>query len=300
MALSSGRSIFISRLVPTLSMLLCCLSSFAQQRNAPQPHFGATPEPVDQEQFISYWTTETGWKSEIQLRNNLAVGDLTVTPALRMPDGTETLLSPVTINPQEIKIVDLESAIIGSAPQYIGTYGSVVLRYHSPDSRNLFAMLMIQNIGHSIAFHIDATGELQDPQPGSLEGIWWLPNDTATDYLVLTNQSSAPLQIDLSFYDSNGREAKQKLTLPARATNRLSARQLVGLAGLSGTFGGIKVFAPAHGGSLDSVHLVFDENASFSALLKMFNHYPNSTLEERDFAHTRPVSRALIVATFTE
>jgi hypothetical protein len=58
-------------------------------------------------------------------------------------------------------------------------------------------MVMIHNIGHSIAYHIDATGEEQDAKPGSLEGIWWLPNETATDYLLLTNLGSAPLRVDL-------------------------------------------------------------------------------------------------------
>lgn len=72
------------------------------------PHSSKPPVPADQEQFISYWTTETGWHSELQLRNNLATQDLTVTPALRVADGTETLLSPVTIKPQEVKTIDIE------------------------------------------------------------------------------------------------------------------------------------------------------------------------------------------------
>jgi hypothetical protein len=245
------------------------------------------PDATDNEQIVAYWTTETGWMSELQLRNNLAAQDLTVTPALRAADGTETPLSPVTIKPQEVKTLDIEAAVRGSSPQYIGTYGSLVLRYHSPDARNLFAMLMIHNIGHSIAYHFDALGEMQDSQEGSREGIWWLPNDTASDYLVLTNQGSNPLQLDLSLYDFAGREAKQKIVLAARATSRLSVRQLVRSAGLAGSYGGIKVYAPAHAGSLDSLHFIFDEKASFSALLKMFDQNPATTLEERDYAHTK-------------
>jgi hypothetical protein len=241
---------------------------------------------ADQEKFILYWTTETGWRSELQLRNNLAAGDLTITPALRTPDGTETALSPVTVKPQEIKIVDLEAAVVGSAPQYIGTYGSLIMRYSSPSADNLFAMLMIHDVGHSVAFHIDATGQSSDPAHGSREGIWWLPNDTATDYLVLTNLGSTPLQLDLSVYDSSGREAKQEIALAARSTNRLSVRQLTRAAGLVGTFGGIKVFAPTNAGSLDSLHILFDEAASFSVLLKMFDYNPSARLEERDFAGT--------------
>lgn len=54
-----------------------------------------------QEEIISYWTSETGWSSELQLRNN-SLQDLTVTPSLRMADGTETALSAVTYNPLNI------------------------------------------------------------------------------------------------------------------------------------------------------------------------------------------------------
>jgi hypothetical protein len=87
---------------------------------------------------------------------------------------------------------------MGTAPQLTAAYGSIVLRYHSQDKGNLFAMLMVNNIGHSIAYHFDGTGEDQNPHAGSREGIWWLPNHTASDYLILTNQGSGTLQIELS------------------------------------------------------------------------------------------------------
>lgn len=175
MSLTSGRPpctpIFQFALL-NFALALCCLSSFAQSQTPSgaqgMPHSCKPPTPVDQEQFISYWTTETGWRSELQLRNNLASQDLTVTPALRSADGAETLLSPITIKPQEVKTLDVEAAVIGSAPQFIGTYGSLVLRYHSPNLRNLFAMLMIRNVGHSIAYHFDALGEIQDPKGGTV------------------------------------------------------------------------------------------------------------------------------------
>lgn len=49
------------------------------------------------EQYAAYWTTEPGWHTELQLRNNLDPGDLTVTPTLRSASGVETALPPVAI-----------------------------------------------------------------------------------------------------------------------------------------------------------------------------------------------------------
>ena len=84
---------------------------------APKALGQTTTAPVDHEQFIAYWTTETGWRSELQLRNNLVSQDLAVTPNLRTTDGVETSLPAVTIKPQEVKVVDIEAAIGAAAPR---------------------------------------------------------------------------------------------------------------------------------------------------------------------------------------
>jgi hypothetical protein len=57
-------------------------------------------------------------------------------------------------------------------------------------------------------------------------------------------------------------------------------------AGLTGSYGGVKVSAAAHASSLDTLHFLFDDTAGFSALLKMFSYDPQTKLEERDYAVT--------------
>jgi len=260
----------------------------AQAPSSPsKPHQHPPLPPIDQEQFFAYWTTETGWTSELQLRNNAPGQDLVVTPALRLADGAETALAPVTIKPQEVKSIDLDAAITAAAaPQLIGTYGSVVLHYRSPSAATLYAAMMVRRMGHAIAFHIDALGESQDLQVGSREGIWWLPKDTTSDYLILTNQGTNTLPLDLSLYDASGKQATQKVLLGPAETTRYSIRKLILASGLTGSYGGIKISTSAHGGSLDSLHFLFDETAGFSAILKMFDYNPNAKLEERDYART--------------
>ncbi len=117
------------------------------------------PAATDQEEIVAYWTTETGWMSELQLRNNLVGVELTVTPALRLADGAETALAPITLKPQEVKSIDLDAGIGSAAPHLVGTYGSLALRYHSIDRANLYAAIMVRNIGHPFAFHIDASAD---------------------------------------------------------------------------------------------------------------------------------------------
>jgi len=241
---------------------------------------------VDQEQVVSYWTIEGGWSSELQLRNNIAGKDLVVTPVLRSASGEEASLPPISIRPDEVKAVDIRSAIETYAPGFSGTYGSVALRYHSIAFHNLYAAMMVHDTGHPIAFHIDAIGHIEEFEGASREGIWWLPNDTAKDILVLTNQGGKPLDLTLLLYDAQGKHAEKRVPLAPLQTMRYSMRSLVADAGLGGNYGGFQVRAANHAGSLDTLHVVYDEGAGFSAMLKMFDHDPKAKVQERDFAGT--------------
>jgi len=263
----------------------------AQDGPPPVPKAGMFPAPsrlpvVPQEQVISYWTTETGWMSELQLRNN-SLQDLTVTPVLRLTDGSEDTLPAVTIKPEEAVSVDLEKAIArAEASGFLGTYGSAVLRYLSPTQASLYAAMMVRRPGRPIAFHIDATGNAESLQTGGSEGIWWLPKSTTNGYLITSNLGGSTIPFVLSVYDPSGKENRQNLSLAAHQTLRFSIRDLVRAAGFESAYGGIRISATTHAGSLATLHFLFDENVGFSALLKMFDYDPKATLAERDYAGT--------------
>jgi hypothetical protein len=62
----------------TLSILLAVAAAYAQK-----------PRPKTQEVFAPYWTSEPGWDTELQLKNNLSAASLTVTPVLCLNSGQE-------------------------------------------------------------------------------------------------------------------------------------------------------------------------------------------------------------------
>jgi len=274
-------------LVISLSM---ATTSFSQQQSIASDQSGDQRFPLvnsNHEQVVSFWTSEGGWHSELQLRNNLRDKSLAITPVLRSATGEETALPSVTVNPQEVRTLNLNDAIGDSAPHLAGSYGSLLLRYHSPYLQNLYAALMIHDTGHPIAFHIDATGnELDEFEGASREGIWWLPSDEVKDILIVTNEGRRPLEANLTLFDAQGKESTQKIQIGARQVNRYSVRELVAKGGLSGRYGGIRVQALSHAGALDTLHAIYDESAGFSALLKMFDHDPKAPLSQRDFART--------------
>jgi hypothetical protein len=169
---------------------------------------------------------------------------------------------------------------------------SVALRYHAEARRNLYAAMMIHDGGYPIAFHIDGSGESREYDAGSREGIWWLPNETARDMLVLTNQGSLPLDLTVSVFDASGNVVRRPVSLGSRQTSSFSVRDLVASGHLTGNYGGLRVQAQSHGGSLDTLHVIYDETARFSALLKMFDRDPAAKIESRDFAHKVDVDTA--------
>jgi hypothetical protein len=84
--------------------------SQASQRHAQIAAAKVIP-PQSFEQIVPYWTAESGWHTELQLRNNLISDSLTVTPILASADGTETPLNDVTVLPGEVKTIDLHRAL---------------------------------------------------------------------------------------------------------------------------------------------------------------------------------------------
>jgi hypothetical protein len=286
----SGAFVFCPSIV--LSALLTCTLSVGQdlqdpearQADTPQSHAVKRIHPIREfEQFAAYWTEEPGWHTELQLRNNPAAGELVVTPSLRSPDGTELQLAPVTIPPGDVANVPVHESLMNSRSGFTATYGSVVFHYRAPVIKALNAVAMIHLEGKPIGFHVDAYPQASRWVTGSREGIWWLPRDTATDYLVLTNTSGKSVETTLVLRDASGRSWQEKVSFAAKQMSRLSVRSMLKRANLRGTFGGITLEIPKGAGNVDTFHVIVDEVAGSSAVMKMFDRDPKSTIDERSF-----------------
>jgi hypothetical protein len=241
------------------------------------------PAPKAQEQFVVYWTTEAGWNTELLLRNNLEGSDLTVTPSLRMPDGSESALPAVTIAAGDVITVDLRETLSRTAPKLIGAWGSLVVRYRSTVNGGLYSSVMVRAAGRPIAFHLDGFGRGSTFETGSREGIWWLPRPEITDYLILTNSGERLLEPRLVLYEANGKTWQQNLKLLAHQSQRLSVRALLRQSGLQGSYGGFKIDIAQGARFLDSAHVLFEQSGGFSAVMKMFRSDPRTTLASRNF-----------------
>jgi hypothetical protein len=242
------------------------------------------PKPLPQQVFAPYWTAEPGWHSEFQLRNSQSSAPLVVTPLLRLANGQEYSLRAVTIPPSDVVTVDVSDELQKLAPaltEQAGTYGSVLFRFVSPAFRNLYAAVMVHEIGQPIGYHIDAFGMDDGANAWSREGIWWLPRPGIKDNLIIANGSDKANRGRLFLYDAAGKAWQQDVPLGPRQSVRFVVGNLVKTAGLIGKYGGIRFEVAERAGSVDAVHFLYDETSGFSALMKMFDHDPAAGLQER-------------------
>jgi len=280
--MSASRSAFLLVLP-----FIIAFSAAKAQHSAPAQHPVAGP----QETFAPYWTSEPGRESELQLKNNLASGSLAVTPVLRLADGTEFSLDPVTIASNAAVSVPVNQVLLKKFPSLLnqpGAYGSVVFRFTSFNAGNLYALVSVQKQGEPIGFHFDAYPPSDHERAGSREGIWWQPRRGMKDLLVIANGSAKTLRGTLWLSDAAGKRWSSPLTLAPYQTQRLPVGTLVRRAGLSGSYGGIAFEIPASAQAIDSVHMLYDERSGFSALMKMVDRNPAATLRERTGADNKP------------
>ncbi len=280
-------------------LLLAFSAAASQQPVATLPTTHTVPTR-DYEQTAPYWTTEPGWHTDLQLRNNLASESLTVNAAVRTADGSETALQPVTLLPGEVRSVSLMDALMAvhsGLPGQAGAYGSVVMRYHSKSMRNLYASVMVHVTGQPIMYHLDASSPAHNWHSGTEEGIWWFPNSTVRDYLILSNQADHAISGTLELYDANGKLVAQPLQLMAGATQRLSVGGLVAQAGSIAKYGGIRIVMNEDAGFLDAAHVLFDLKSGFSATMKMFERNPSLARAQMDFVDSgKWITRAPMLA----
>ena len=263
-------------LVPALATVFAVSAAYAEK-----------PSPKPQEVFASYWTSEPGWDTELQLKNNLASGPLTVTPFLRVASGEEIALDPVTV-PSNVSVsVWVNEQLLKHSPAVLNlpnSYGSVVFRFTSLSAMNLYATAVPFLHGQPIAFPVSAhpaSQSLRGNGPGSLEGIWWQPRAGLNDLLVISNSSEKKISGTLSLFNASGNRWNEALVLAPRQTLRMATSDLLQKASLGGTYGGVSFQVSSSASAVDGVHFIYSEEAKFSASLEMVRRDPSLTLRQR-------------------
>ncbi len=256
--------------------------SFLSAQNAPPQHpprpklLGpAKWDPSPQEVSAAYWTLEPGWNTDLEMRNNLHSRELTITPVLRNAAGQELSLAPVTVAAQHVVSIDLRN-LAQTDPKilnYFGSFGSVAFRFNGLDSGNLFGATIVRHEGQPIDFHFDADeAGTPDYRMGGIEGMWWLPAQSSTDYLILSNPSRKPVSGSLVLSSASANR-RIPLGIGPGQTKRVDLRQALGPSNIA-AIGGLTLSLPGNE-SLSATQIVFDEVTGLAAIMKLFDREPD-------------------------
>lgn len=264
-------------------VLTCSFALYAQNappKHPPRPNMVGPAKwvPSAQQVSVAYWTLEPGWSTTIEMRNNVTHHDLTVTPVLRSETGQETSLAPVTITPQHIVSVDLGNAA-AQIGERIGAFGSVVFRFDGLNAGNLFAATIVRHIGEPIDFHFDGRDASPELSSIGVEGMWWIPSASSTDYLILSNPLSKAVTGSLVLSSSFASHRPLAIRLGPGETKRIDVREVLGPTSNSNV-GGITLSLP-NKELIWATQIVFDESAGFAAMMKMFERLPDDKAQQR-------------------
>lgn len=142
-----------------------------------------------------YWSTEPGFVSTIQMRNYRVDESLTVTPVLYLIGGREVTLDPITLNPSETRVLNINEAL--AARGETETIGAAEIRYRHETEGVFGANLTALNVTQSLI----ANFPLRMPQGTErLEGIWWFLDQDTDGFVAAQNTSAATIEVTPTLY----------------------------------------------------------------------------------------------------
>lgn len=227
------------------SIWLLIAPAFAQQPKVLAPH-RPIPERVNQKIDWSkkatprsmvggLWMVDANFKSSIYLRSVIETDPITVTPILWLANGNKYVLSPVTLDPAGIAIIDINA---GLASQGISSWatlsGYVELDYNWPWDP-FCATIRDVDVAHSLIFtyglrpstplnpHMDSAL----PGPQTVQGMWWKDTPEVTGFVALANISSQPVQATLQLNDHLAQNPTQHtITVSPHGTKKVNLEEL--------------------------------------------------------------------------
>lgn len=237
--------------------------------------------PAPQEVSVAYWTLEPGWNTNLEMRNNLRSRELTITPVLRAATGQELSLAPVTVAAQHVVALDLRklAQVDPKILTYLGSFGSAVFRFDGLYPDNLFAASIVRREGEPIDFHFDGQENGPTYNSGGIEGMWWLPAASSTDYLILSNPLKKTVNGALTLTSSFASHRPIAVSLGPGETKRIDLGEVLGSSSI-GAVGGLSLSLPCKE-LISATQIVFDEVTGLAAMMKMFDREPDDQPKSR-------------------
>jgi hypothetical protein len=155
----------------------------------------------------------------------------------------------------------------------------VVFRFDGLYPDNLFAATIVRREGEPIDFHFDGQENGPNYNSGGIEGMWWLPAASSTDYLILSNPLKKTVTGTLALTSSLASHRPAALSLGPGETKRINLGEVLGTSSI-GAVGGLSLSLPGKE-LISATQIVFDEVTGLAAMMKMFDREPDDQPKSR-------------------
>ncbi|HLK03908.1 MAG TPA: hypothetical protein VKT53_05665 [Candidatus Acidoferrum sp.] len=215
-------------------------------------------------------------KASLYLKNDLEVGELSVTPIIYLSNGVRYALEPVVLDASGTAVVDINQGLArqGVAP-YAELYGYVEIEYQWPwdavcatvrnvDTAN--SLIFIYNLEHASAVvRTDQAASSELENLPSYEGMWWKQEKNVAGFVALANVTDQAINASVRITDKQENDlAASRISIGPHATKMV---KLPEIQSASGTTGGLYI---SHDGKSTALAIsggLADEAVGYSARL---------------------------------
>jgi hypothetical protein len=211
-----------------------------------------------------YWTTEDGFVSTIEMKNNRVDTSLTITPVLYPLHGQKLTLDPVLLKPSESRLLNINKALGKKGKG--NTSGAVEILYTHTTPGAFGANLTVLNEAQSLIYNF----KFQRPDETSrLEGLWWFLDKDTDGFTAMQNVSDKEIKVTPTLYVREQPYQLNAIRLRAHETEVIHLRQELRKLGLgNATDGGIQL-ASSNLSALVAGGGLMNSSRGFSAPLRM-------------------------------
>ncbi len=210
-----------------------------------------------------YWSVEKGFVSTIEMKNYHVDEPLTITPILYPLNGPEIILTPVTLNPSETRLLNLNDVLASYGKQF--TVGAAEIRYSQLTEGVFGANLTVLNSAKSLIYNF----QFRLPEMTSrLEGLWWFYDKQTDGFVAVQNTSEKNVTVVPTLYVHEQPHQLQLIQLAPHKTQLIELRRELNRIKEDDSAGGISLQASESAAIVAGGGLV-NPDIGFTAPLRM-------------------------------
>lgn len=141
----------------------------------------------------SYYSVRNSLSAKLLL-NNKGPQPIVVMPTLFSLSGERFDVTPVTVDPNNFRMIDLRDWVATAGPNF--EEGSIQI-FHRGKDLVLGAQMYLTDEQHSLSFE-EKLNEPANSPSAKLEGLWWLASRKGSVMLVLSNTTEQSLSVTVS------------------------------------------------------------------------------------------------------